>query len=224
MEDYLIFEGYHSDADIFVNNGTISFITYSDQIFDPEAINPYAITTVVWPSSMKDDNQKYLTRELQRLISLLDMKTGLYNVETCVDNQGRPYIMEVSPRGGGQRIAEIQSAAFGLDLLDAEIKSALGLKVPNFGEHSCNGCWCKYCIHLSNKKGILKSVSVADKILNEYVYDFDLHKKKGDEIMPYYGAGNSIGDLIMCFKSRSEYEQVMSKINNWMTIDYEEKS
>ena len=58
-----------------------------------------------------------MTREIQRLMNLLDMKTGIYNIESCVANNGKPYIMEVSPRGGGCKIAELQRLAYGTDLI-----------------------------------------------------------------------------------------------------------
>lgn len=70
---------------------------------------------------MKQEHQDYLTSEIQRLMTLLNMKTGIYNIETCVAN-GKPYIMEVSPRGGGCKIAELQRMAYGVDLIEAEVK------------------------------------------------------------------------------------------------------
>ena len=108
IEDFITFDGYHSSADPFVVDGMIKFMTYSDQLFDTEAANPYTPTKIIWPSSMKKCHQDYLTSEIQRLVDLLGLTTGIYNIETCVGIDGKPYIMEVSPRGGGCKIAEIQ--------------------------------------------------------------------------------------------------------------------
>lgn len=115
IEDFLTFEGYHSSADPFTVNGELKFVTYSDQLFDKEASNPYTPALIIWPSSMKEEHQQTLTKETQRLMILLGMKNGIYNIETCVGKGGIPYIMEVSPRGGGCKIAEIQKMAFGID-------------------------------------------------------------------------------------------------------------
>lgn len=49
---------------------------------------------------MKPVYQEELTAETQCLMYLLKMKTGIYNIETCVANV-KPYLMEVSHRGGG---------------------------------------------------------------------------------------------------------------------------
>lgn len=97
IEDFLTFKGYHSSADVFTVDGEIKFITYSDQLFDPEADNPYTPAYIIWPSTMEDVHQQELTREIGRLVKLLGMTTGIYNIETCVGSNGKPYIMEVSP-------------------------------------------------------------------------------------------------------------------------------
>ena len=76
---------------------------------------------------MKQENQDYLTKEIQRLIDLLHLDTGIYNIETCVGTNGKPYIMEVSPRGGGCKIAEIQELAFGFKFIENEIRKAVGM-------------------------------------------------------------------------------------------------
>ena len=84
IEDFLTFEGYHSSADLFTVNGKLEFVSYSDQLFDMNAENPYTPAYIIWPSSMKNKYQDELTREIQRLMYLLDMKSGIYNIETCV--------------------------------------------------------------------------------------------------------------------------------------------
>ena len=219
IEEFLIFEGHHSDADILVNNGKIVFSTYSDQLFDAEAKNPYAIAEVVWPSSMDRKYQDNLTSELQRLVDLLHIKTGLLNVETCVDVNGNPYLMEVSPRGGAPRMAEVQSLAFKIDLLEAEIKSALGLPIESFDYEESNQYWCEYCIHLPNNEAILKKVNIAEDVKIKHVKHVCMFKKEGDTIHPYSRVGDSIGDMILCFDNKQEYDDVMSRIKDWCTIE-----
>ena len=74
IEDFLTFEGYHSSTDPFTVNGELRFATYSDQLFDPEADNPYTPAKIIWPSSMREEHQRELTSEIQRLMTLLNMK------------------------------------------------------------------------------------------------------------------------------------------------------
>ena len=126
IEDFLELQGYQSSADCFSVDGELVYVDYSDQLFDKNADNPYTPAIEIWPASMPQEHQNYLTREIQRLLKLLNCGTGLYNIESRVCKNGKPYIMEVSPRAGGNRIAELQRIGTGIDLIEAEVCKAVG--------------------------------------------------------------------------------------------------
>lgn len=65
IEDFISFDGFHSSSDPFTVDGDLKFVTYSDQLFDENAENPYTPAYIIWPSSMKDSHQKELTKEIQ---------------------------------------------------------------------------------------------------------------------------------------------------------------
>ena len=221
IEDFLTFEGYHSSTDPFTVDGELKFATYSDQLFDPEADNPYTPAYIIWPSTMQENHQKTLTNEIQRLMRLLSMKTGIYNIETCVAN-GRPYIMEVSPRGGGCKIAELQALAYGVDLIKAEVQKALGLPVDPVCQAECNGYWCEMIVHARpGQSGILKSVTVDPIIAEKYLKVTDLSAKEGDYIKPFTGANMALGDMFFRFDSREQLNEVMSRQKEWLHIALE---
>ena len=222
IEDFLTFEGYHSSTDPFTVDGQLKFATYSDQLFDSEADNPYTPAYIIWPSTMKQEHQDTLTAEIQRLMTLLDMKTGIYNIESCVAN-GKPYIMEVSPRGGGCKIAELQRMAYGVDLIEAEVRKAVGLPIDEIQQTECDGCWCEMVVHARpGQSGILKKVTVDSEIKEKYLKVVDLSAKEGDYVQPFTGANMALGDMFFRFDSREELEQVMAKSNEWLHIELEE--
>ena len=223
IEDFLTFEGYHSSTDPFTVDGNLVFVTYSDQLFDPDADNPYTPAYIIWPSTMKEEHQKELTSEIQRLMNLLGMKTGIYNIETCVAN-GKPYIMEVSPRGGGCKIAELQTMAYNMDLIEAEVKKAVGLPVDEIKQTDCNGHWCEMIVHARpGQSGILKSVRLDSDIEEKYLKVVDLSAKEGDYIKPFTGANMALGDMFFRFESREELDEVMSRQYEWLHIDLENR-
>lgn len=222
IEDFLEFEGYHSSTDPFTTDGKLMFVTYSDQLFDSEADNPYTPAYIIWPSTMEQKYQDVLTMEIQRLLTLLDMKTGIYNIESCVAN-GKPYIMEVSPRGGGCKIAELQRLAYGIDLIEAEVRKAVGLPVPHIQQTECDGCWCEMVVHARpGQKGILKSVTVDKEIEEKYLKVVDLSVEKGDYVYPFTGANRALGDMFFRFDTREQLNDIMSKSKEWLHIEIEE--
>lgn len=221
IEEFLHFDGFHSSADIFTVNGKIEFVSYSDQLFDRKAANPYAPTYIIWPSTMKKYYQDELTRETQRLMNLLGMRTGIYNVESCVAN-GKVYLMEVSPRGGGCKIAELEHLAYGIDFIENEIRMALDMPLVDMKQKECMGNWCEMVVHsLCDKEGVLNSICIDDEIERKYLMIKDLSVKKGDLIEAFTGANMSLGDLIFKFESREQLDRIMSENNKWLQIKFE---
>jgi biotin carboxylase len=219
IEEFLTFDGYHSSADPFTVDGKLAFSTYSDQLFDKEADNPYTPALIIWPSSMKKTNQDYLDKEIQRLMTLLGMKTGIYNIETCVGIDGKPYIMEVSPRGGGCKIAELQRLAFGIDLIENEVRAAVGMPLIDVHQTECDGHWCEFVIHARpGQSGIFKRMDIDEDIRSKYVKVIDMTTKEGDMVHPFTGANMSLGDMFLRFNSREEMDSVMAHSNEWLKI------
>lgn len=219
IEDFLTFKGYHSSTDVFTIDGKVKFISFSDQLFDIKANNPYTPAQIIWPSTMAEEHQKYLADEIQRLMKLLNMKTGIYNIETCVGEDDKPYIMEVSPRGGGCKIAELQTLAYGIDFIEAEVRSALGYPVQINENAQCNGTWCEMVIHTQNdESGVFERIDLDSTFKQDHIKVVDLSVRPGDMVYPFTGANMALGDMFLKFKDREELNYYMSSIDEWMKI------
>lgn len=217
IEDFLDKVGAQSSADIFTVDGKLVYPAYSDQLFDPKAANPYTPAIEIWPSSMEQKDQDDLTERLQRLVTLLGMKSGIYNVESRVCSNGKAYIMEVSPRGGGNRIAELQDMATGQSLIRAEICKALGLPMENIHAPEYDGVWCNYIMH-SDKEGTLESIDIDQEFEAKYIKDKGFIVKKGDHIVPFTGANTSLGTLFLRAETRAELDKVLINIEKSIKI------
>lgn len=217
IEDFLDIIGYQSSADVFTVDGKLVYPAYSDQLFDPEAANPYTPAIEIWPSTMLQTFQDDLTEQLQRLVTLLGMETGIYNVESRVCSNGKSYIMEVSPRGGGNRIAELQDMATGQSLIRAEICKALSEPMEAISTPIFDGVWCNYIIH-SDNEGRLEYVDVDPKFRIKYVRDEGLIVKPGDHIVPFTGANNSLGTLFLRCENREELDSILADAEKYIKI------
>jgi phosphoribosylglycinamide synthetase, ATP-grasp (A) domain len=215
IEDFLDKVGAQSSADIFTVDGKLVYPAYSDQLFDSKAANPYTPAIEIWPSTMEQKYQDDLTCQLQRLVNLLGIKTGLFNVESRVCSNGRAYIMEVSPRGGGNRIAELQDMATSQSLIRAEICKALSLPLEDIKVPKYDGVWCNYILH-SSVAGTLVSVDIDSKFRNKYVKDEGLIVKAGDKIEPFTGANTSLGTLFLRTETREELDYILANIDKYI--------
>ena len=61
--------------------------------------------------------------------------------------------MELSPRGGGNRLAEMLRYATGVDLITNAVRAAVGLDVEGIEQRPYNGHWAEVILH-SDKTGI----------------------------------------------------------------------
>ena len=210
--DFLTFTDYHSSADPFIVDGKLQFMTYSDQLFDPEADNHYTLARIIWLTTMSSEHQRYLTAETQSLMDLLGMRTGIYNVETCVGSDGKPYLREVSPRGGGCKIAEIQQLAMGPALIENEVRSTMGMPLLPFTVHEPDGHWCEMIIHARpGQAGTYKALHIASEVEQKHVKVVDLSVRPGDTVKPFTGANAAVGDMFLHFDTRAELDRVIGQ-------------
>lgn len=218
IEDFLDKVGAQSSADIFTVDGKLVYPAFSDQLFDNRAANPYTPAIEIWPSTMEYKFQVDLTNQLQRIVTLLGIKTGIFNVESRLCSDGKAYIMEISPRGGGNRIAELQDMATGQSLIRAEICKALSMPFDVITMPIYDGVWCNYIIH-SNNTGIFQSLDIDSDFSSKYVKDLGLIVEVGDEIHPFTGANTSLGTLFMHASTREELDKVLEDIDKYVSVN-----
>lgn len=222
IEDFLTFESYHSSTDPFTIDGKLCCVSYSDQLFDKDADNPYTPAFIIWPTTMKQEHQDYLTSEIQRLMTLLNMKTGIYNIETVVGKGGIPYIMEVSPRGGGCKIAELQEMAFCSNEIENEIRKAVGMPLIEMVEKPIDGHWCEMIVHARpGQQGIFERLNIRSDYQDK-VRTLDMSTKKGDIVLPFTGANMALGDMFLQFECRDELNDAISDTTKWLDIKLSE--
>lgn len=217
IEEFLEKEGNSSGIEAYVQGGQVICNDLYDQLFDDNAVNPFTPSAEIWPSSMPLKHQCEIKEELERLFILLNVRTGIFNVECRVSTNGKAYLMEVSPRGGGNRLAELQDMATGQSLISAEICKAVSLPLPKIESPSYKGAWCNYVLH-SSKPGILGSIGFDKDFLHKYIKDVSLTVKQGDAISTFTGANTSLGTVFLYAESRPELDEVLRRINNYIHI------
>lgn len=216
VEEFIEKLGCSSDTDSFSYNGELKMVTFSAQRFDDNAINPYAPSAFSWPSTFTEEEEAYLTSEIQRLLTLLQMKTSIYNIETRVGSNGKPYIMEVSPRGGGNRLAEVVRYATGVDMITACTRAAVGDSIDDIQQRSYNGHWAEIVLH-ADHSGIFEGLEISEDLPAEII-ERDLWVEVGDHVDGFEGANNAIGMLILKFNSQEDLERAITNQSSWLSV------
>ena len=215
IEDYLEKEGLSSGSECFYIDGELRYNAFYDQYFDWKARNPYTPSAECWPA----DKPKYILEEvksqLQKLGTLLHFRTGIFNVEWRVCN-GKVYLMEVSPRAGGNRLAEILNYATDVNIIEAEVCKAINGPMPVVHEPNYKGYYCILILH-SEKAGLFNGIEVKENY-KKAIIETELRVNFGDTIESFSGANNAIGTLFMKFNSRHEMDEALLHQQDWLKV------
>lgn len=215
IEQFIQQKGFSSDTDCFVKDGELVYCSFDEQRFDRSAENPYTPAAYAWPSSMPQEIQAELRQELQRLMTLLHIGTGVFNIETRQGVDGRAYIMECTPRGGGNRLSEVLEMASGVKLIQNAVRAAVGLPTDDMSDPVYDGHWAEIILH-SDVDGTFSELWI-DPALRDAVREIDLWVKPGDRVERFSGANKAIGTLVLNFPDRAALEKYMSD-DSWYRV------
>ena len=216
VEEFIEKRGCSSDTDSYAQDGQLKFVSFSAQRFDPNALNPYAPSAYSWPSTFTKNEEEYLTSEIQRLITLLNMKTSVFNIEVRVATNNKPYIMELTPRGGGNRLCEMLRYATGVDMITAITRAMVGDEPESIEQKPYNGHWAEIILH-ADKDGIFESLQIADEY-KKFVVEEDLWVEQGNKVNGFLGANDAIGTLVLKFNTAEELETALATQDKWINV------
>ncbi len=216
IEDFITQHGFSSDTDSFSVDGELKFVSFNCQRFDNGAENPYTPAAYSWPSSMTEEHQEELREEIQRLIELLHLGTSIYNIETREGTDGKAYIMECSPRGGGNRLAECLEYATGVKLVENAVRAALGMPTVGVEQKPYDGCWAEMILH-SDRPGVFDSLSI-DPSIADAVVERDLWIEPGTKVGGFSAANEAIGTLVLKFETQARLQEIMREPGKYVKV------
>ena len=217
VEEYIEQLGFSSDCDSFSVDSELKFVSFSNQYFDSKAENPYTPSAYSWPSFIDLKHQEELVSELKRLVKLLNLGTSIYNIETRVGTNGKPYIMEVSPRGGGNRLSEMLRYSTGTDLISHAVCAAIGDPFDELNMPSYNGYWAEIILH-ADMYGVFKEIIIDNNLFENNIIEVDMWVKKGDRVNSFRGANDAIGTLVARFDTENEMINFINNQSNSIKI------
>lgn len=216
IEEYIPSDGHPSDSEAFFVNGRLQFCSFSDQYFDGDAENAFVPSGYLWPSSMPENRQLELMAELQRLADILQIGTGLFNVETRFSAEGHPYIMELSPRAGGNRLAEMLDMLCGSSLIENSVRASVGMPLLPMEMPVYDGALAEIIIH-AGSDGIFRSLEIAPH-MKPLVAETDLWVRPGSHVSAFNGANNAIGTLVLRSDNREILKNAMENQGEWLKV------
>ena len=124
--------------------------------------------------------------------------------------------MEVSPRGGGNRLAEMLDIAADLNIVENSVRAAMGDPLLPIGMPEYKGHLAEVILHADND-GVFDGIVISENI-ERYVIQTDLWVNSGDKVSGFSGANQAIGTLVLRFPTEKMLEKAMADIPSWCKV------
>ena len=167
------------------------------------------------PSGLNSSQKKKVHSELQRLITMLNVRFGEMNIEILLDKNNNVHFLEVGPRAGGNMIPLLLSDAYGVDLVKANVLAAMG-ENPMLKLSEQSGCFMTYVLH-SHVDGVFQGLEFSDEVL-PYVYRKVLYKKEGDCVEAFDGAGKALGIVFFHIDTEERMNGFVERIDDLVRV------
>ncbi|WP_431029554.1 ATP-grasp domain-containing protein [Lysinibacillus sp. LZ02] len=221
IEEYIENHGPHVGGDGFSVNGKLVFRSFTNEYFCKELLNPFVPIITTWPYVMPKYIQKKIHGEIQRVLDLLDMKTGAYNFDIRIDENENVYLIEIAPRNGGDWNPEVIKYATEIDLIEYTIKAALGKGCSDLQMAEPSGYWASYVLN-SNRNGVFKGLEIQQDFLEQNIVEYELVVQTGDTIAALSGSHEKLGLMILRFSSELEMVEKLNNINTFVKVNIED--
>lgn len=210
---------YMIGGDIFVQNGEVVFWGLMNSMRN-FAVNEFVPVGTSFPTLITEKQFEVIKESIGRMLKLLNIKFGPFNVELMFDNNNKLYAIEINPRSGGNRIPEILNCATGVDTIKCNIKASLNeenIKIPS---NNIKKYISTYIMHAA-KPGILKNIKYNDSISNNIVKIIET-KNIGERVEKFNNADKLLGIVFLKFSDLEEMKSKLERINEFIKIEVNE--
>ena len=217
MEEYVEKEGYQIAGDGFIVDGKLVFRCFANEHFNYDC-NSLVPIGESFPYIGSKDIQDKVHNEIQRALTLLDMKHGALNFDMRVDANDNVWIMEIGPRNGGNLIPEVTAYSTGVDMVKYTVDSALGADCSALGMKPTKGYYASYIIH-AERDGIIKNFNY--KNIKQNIVEQNVSYGIGDKVKKFNGSNETVGSMILKFGNEDEMLYKMDNMKEFFEVELE---
>ena len=218
VEECIPNEGYQVGGDGFSVDGKLVFRCFNNQHFDVRSINPFIPVGISYPCIKPIYIQEKIHDEIQRLFDLLDMRSGAYNFEVCVDKDENIYIVEIGARNGGNLVPQITEYATGVDMVKYTLRAAMGEDCSTLEMKETVGFWGNYKVS-SQHGGILKDIVIDEELRTKNIVEFNIYYGYGEEIPSFEDTSGILGIIILKYDSLEEMFLKMNSMERYVKVN-----
>ncbi|WP_205758520.1 ATP-grasp domain-containing protein [Lysinibacillus sp. SGAir0095] len=218
MEEYIENDGPHIGGEGFTVDGQLVFRCFSNEQFSTDHRNPFISIMASWPYLRDERIHQKIHDEIQRLLTLLEMKTSALNFDIRIDKDENVYIIEIAPRNGGGCNSKIVQYATGIDLIEYTIRASLGEDCSDLEMQEVKGYWADYVLVNQEHSGQFNGLDISEEFLKKHVVEYELFVNPGDYLSPPTTSYELLGNMILKFHTSDEMLEKLGTIHHDIKI------
>lgn len=168
------------------------------------------------PCSINDNTQKALIKQIEAIVSYLDVMHSAINIDVIIEADNTPMLIDFSFRSGGNLLSQLMSLKFDLEpyerIIEYAIKnniSPIQIKAEKDGVYGA--------IILASPTASVMTArwkkEIEDAVQHDaFVIELTFDKQSGDKIAAFDQSSNRFGHIIASVDSLSHYSQLLNKI------------
>lgn len=219
VEEYIEKNGYQIGGECFFVNGEIKFVRLVNNHFQSNSTDLTMPVGDSWPCNLPIFLQGKINSELQRLIELLNMKTGPLIFEALIDSMGNVYIIDIGVRNSGD-LTQIIKQMEGIDLIEYTIKAALNEDCSDLVNIEPKGYVAVYTI-INEKEGLFKCLEIEEGLRRDNLLETSLiNILSGSKVEK----SRNLGTVLLRFSSMIEMLDKMDNMKSYIKVFIEEET
>lgn len=216
IEEYIPRVGRQLTGDALLLDGRLRFWCFGDVHFN-DRVNGLVPRGVTIPGSMDQTKVNEAMAGVQRIIDHLGLRQGVYNIDIFEDVRGRPIVVDIGARNGGNMLNTLYAIRTGVDLMELSLRMAMGDRVE-LPASTDTGRFVAHCVVHSTVSGTLRAIHFSPE-LQACIFHRSLSVKPGDRVGRFVNSGHRLGLLLLEFPDKATMEGIMGDIYRHMVLE-----
>jgi biotin carboxylase len=214
-------DGPEFSCDFILDNDRLTIIRETGKIKAPHQTFGSVLAYTVPPLYPDGFSSESLGPLLKRAVSSLGFTRGHFMVDFILRG-GRPVIIEMTPRPGGDSIPDLIATATGKDLLGLHLEFAAGRFRPSEGPPVPAGSFASINLYAS-RNGTLRRIDTSRILSRPWVKAVFLKKNKGDRIIlpPASYDDRLIGYCVVSLESCPDPVALSGELHRLLELDFD---
>lgn len=203
-------------GDVFVVDGQVRFWGLMSCLRDDQ-LGGLVPTGERNPSGMSEAQLAACKEQIQALVTSLGIQTGELNVEIIIGPDDVPYFLELGARAGGNMIPVQLSDISGIDLVEANVRYAMGDKSLGVDFAGSEAAYCTYVLH-AQAAGTFAGVEIPEA-LAPHIYRTVMYEEPGCEVTSFDSAAKALGILFLRFDTVEQMEVLIPALDGCVVVN-----